>query len=498
MYEERTNRVSFKDVLLQLLFIILFVFVLLWLFPTKGYLDKKLESQYGKLEPLYARIFNDNILTMKDAAKSYFTDPRLPKNVGDKVSKTLREMQDLNLILPFTDSNGNQCDLDNSYVEITKMEDEYIMKVNLSCKDQKAYIVEHMGCYTYCETAICEKQEETTPTVTPTQKPTVKPTVTKKYQYQYVKQTGCTLGNWGSWSEWTTNKATATDYLQVETKTEKEFSHYDQVWGVVKTEVKPVKSYVDKEITVYVDKEVTETVEKEVTTYETREVTTYETKQVQTGTKKVAVGTKTVTSGYVTSSSPSSYTWVDAGTVTTSRIPTNTTSTKYSNCVASVSQSLSCTDTCKVVNHYTYRCSVSKLQSSGGGTTKTCESGYTNTGSGCSKEVTVYEEVPVYETQTVPVTKTERVPVTKTVTEEVTKVIKVPETKVVKVETVNYETVEVYGWVNGEAIYNDVTYYRTRTRSCTGGSVDYKWSNSQNDTTLINQGYTLTGKVQEI
>ena len=44
MYEERNDRFSFRDVILQLLFVVLFIFILLWLFPTKGYLDKKLNG----------------------------------------------------------------------------------------------------------------------------------------------------------------------------------------------------------------------------------------------------------------------------------------------------------------------------------------------------------------------------------------------------------------------------------------------------------------------
>ena len=42
----------------------------------------------------------------------------------------------------------------------------------------------------------------------------------------------------------------------------------------------------------------------------------------------------------------------------------------------------------------------------------------------------------------------------------------------------------------------DVTYYRYRTRSYTGGSVDYKWSASDRDTNLTNAGYRLTGKTR--
>ena len=38
-----------------------------------------------------------------------------------------------------------------------------------------------------------------------------------------------------------------------------------------------------------------------------------------------------------------------------------------------------------------------------------------------------------------------------------------------------------------------ITYYRYSTRSCDGGTTDTQWSTSQNDQTLLNKGYQLTG-----
>ena len=63
---------------------------------------------------------------------------------------TLREIQKQKLILPLMDSNGNYCSEDKSYVQITKLENEYIIKVYLSCTDTQDYIIEHFGCYDIC------------------------------------------------------------------------------------------------------------------------------------------------------------------------------------------------------------------------------------------------------------------------------------------------------------------------------------------------------------
>ena len=218
MYEER-ERFSFGDLILQIILVVLFVFLLLWLFPTKGYVNKKVGNG---VEPLYNQLFAQNINTMKEAAISYFTTSRLPKKVGDKETLTLGDMLDKKLLIPFLDSNNKQCSLTESYVEITKMDDEYILKVNLKCSNNSDYILVHLGCYSYCESGLCEKQEPTP--VKPTVKPTVQPTVTKKYQYEYELIIDGKWGDWSDWSNWSEVKAEQSDNRNVKTKTEKVIS----------------------------------------------------------------------------------------------------------------------------------------------------------------------------------------------------------------------------------------------------------------------------------
>lgn len=162
-YEEREKRgFPFRDFLLKLILIIIFVLLLIWLVP------------WPNNKVLTDRIFNANIQEMKNASLLYFTEERLPVNVGDKKTITLQEMLDLKLLLPFTDKNGNACDVQNSYVTIEKLETEYLLKVYLKCGEEEDYILVHVGCYAYCTTTVCEKEEpDKTPGTTPT--PTNKP-----------------------------------------------------------------------------------------------------------------------------------------------------------------------------------------------------------------------------------------------------------------------------------------------------------------------------------
>ena len=114
-----------QGILLKATLVVLF-FLLMWLLPRPN------------LDPLYNRIFNENILEMKEAAKGYFTVERLPKEVGDKEKLTLEEMIQMKLLLPIIDSDGVACDTTKSYVEIMKTETEYIIK-ELNCTYKQLY-----------------------------------------------------------------------------------------------------------------------------------------------------------------------------------------------------------------------------------------------------------------------------------------------------------------------------------------------------------------------
>ncbi len=162
MYKERTEDfTSWRDLFIQFLFVTLFIFILFWLFPTKSYLDEKIDS-------LYQSNFAENVDRMSVAAQHYFINPRLPQENGVTFKLTLQEMYDLKIILPVKDHRGNSCNANLSYVEITKVDSEhYLLKVFLSCPEMEDYIFVHLGCYDYCEMDICEEVEPTKPVVTP-------------------------------------------------------------------------------------------------------------------------------------------------------------------------------------------------------------------------------------------------------------------------------------------------------------------------------------------
>lgn len=146
MEEEKNYKMGFnwKNIFIKVALLILIIILIIWLIPNKSN------------NPLYDKIFNDNIQTMKEAARNYYTIDKLPLNVGETSKLTLQEMLDKHMLLEFRDKNNNFCSTTESYVQVTKTGDkEYVLKVQLSCGKQVDYILDTIGCYDICVDGEC-------------------------------------------------------------------------------------------------------------------------------------------------------------------------------------------------------------------------------------------------------------------------------------------------------------------------------------------------------
>ena len=139
MYDERRNSVNWKDLIIKIILVVLFIFLLFWIIPRPN------------LNPFYDRIFNANIQTMQLTARNHYTVDRLPNNIGDSKSMTLQEMLNNKMILPFVDRDGNTCNTQESFIKVTKTgEQEFSLRIQLSCGNHTDYILDTIGCYNVC------------------------------------------------------------------------------------------------------------------------------------------------------------------------------------------------------------------------------------------------------------------------------------------------------------------------------------------------------------
>lgn len=143
MYKNK-KEFSWLGLIIKLLILALFVFLVLWLLPISDKDDKK----------SYDKVFEKNIQNMMDSGKEYYNN-HLPEKVNDKDKMTLSEMFANKIMSKFKDKEGNSCDTQNSYVQITKTsESEYALKALLSCDDQTDFLE---------DTIKTENKEDSTP-----------------------------------------------------------------------------------------------------------------------------------------------------------------------------------------------------------------------------------------------------------------------------------------------------------------------------------------------
>lgn len=220
MENERNYNDHFaRDLVVKILFLALGVFLILWLMPK----PEKATTQNVNLDPLLNQIFNQNIQTMKSTAKAYYTVERMPKEYNQKVSMTLGEMLDKHLLLPLIDKNNKECSRTNSYVEVTKQEnDEYMLKVNLSCSDRTDYIIEYIGCYDFCKELSCGKvlkAVSSSPKAVPADgKMPNKPSGYKEVtEYEYYKD--LVVDGWSPYGDWTSEYKQETATLKRQERT---------------------------------------------------------------------------------------------------------------------------------------------------------------------------------------------------------------------------------------------------------------------------------------
>ena len=499
MYNEEYEKKGFpfKDFLLKLILIIIFVFLLVWLLPKfiAPAVSKNLSNNNNnitinnnEISALASQIFYDNLEKMKDAAVSYYTNERLPQEVGESDKMTLSDMIGKKIITPLIDKNNNAVDVEGSYVKITKTEDEYILKVNLKDSETEDYILVHLGCYDYCDSYLCEKETnvnngsskptenvpikggvEQTP-VQPTPQPTPVPQPTPQpdpipvpdeedptpsvpdtpdvpetpedpeedttYLYEYAKTTLAKFSDWSLWSNWS---KTSCDTKTVtcaanDTKCLTELKRYDRKEQIGTYQKKYVAKY-KKQV--------------EVTSYEEKSCAKWE---------YVIVNEKTyaVTKSYTVISTVTGYTqksvggWNYNGRAVYTNPPTSTATKQYVFVGADYSY---CGSTCTTLPNFVYD-----------------EYNYT----GGMTQVNSTTELVKTETS-----------VEATCGEIVTKTIPV------------YRTIEVSDIATRtEPLYGTVCYKSTRNREVLeAGKTDKKWS-TYNDLSLLNNGWYYTGEVK--
>lgn len=543
------NKFSFKDILFQFLFVALFIFILLLIFPNKDYMNNmksELLNNNGNSSEqtstlVTSAIFNQNITSMKEASILYFTTPRLPQKEGDTVKLTLKELLDKHLVVAPLDEDGNVCDTEKSYITMTKEKDEYVLKVNLKCKTEEDYILTYLGCYDYCKGTVCENKNTTSNTTkTDTKKDNTTPT-NLSYQYEY-KLNG-RWSDWSSWSTWTTDLIKGSTSKEVDTKTKTTEDKITKVEATKTTTYTCPSGYIlsgDKCIK-STEEIVTATVKK---TYTCPTGYTYNGGTCKKGYISTVDASKKITyscpSGYVINGTvcyKSSTSTIDATKVIkyscsdgytisgTSCVRTVKTITRQTYTSArsgseyklvSIDTRSACTG-CAYITYYTYDITTTSTSSTAATSTTsyTCQAGYTLAGTKCVKTSEAKQAATTTTSdyscpsgyklsgdkckKTVIQTASPDTHISYSCKDGYNLVegvcVKGNVTKIDAEEKTKYTCSEGYT-LNGTECTKvtkgtKTTYYRFRTRTYLPG--DIQWRDTKTDKTLLSKGYYLTG-----
>lgn len=238
MYTEENERGRFplRDILLKAIVVIIFLILTIFII-TKVTSPKTLKTSSSA----YDKVFSENLKKMEEAALLYYKKDKLPKVVGEESKVTLREMVNSNLLEAFTDASGKACDVTESYIRLTKNEEDYTLRVNLKCVEKEDYSLMKVGEYEYCKYDICkkdnskikakdkdkenkevkekvevteQKDEKENKVNSNTNQNSIKPNNNnsnssgnnqKVLMYEYKKVTNPVFSAWSSWSSWQYN-----------------------------------------------------------------------------------------------------------------------------------------------------------------------------------------------------------------------------------------------------------------------------------------------------
>ena len=159
----RSNGFFVRRLFLKILLMLFIIVLLIWILPKFiSYKPSNKIKGTTSIQIKEKNISNDSVMEslqkLKDAAFLYYSSDKLPIGVGDIELVTLKQLIDDKLITDLY-VKDKKCDVKKSYAKITKLDDDYLLKVFISYDSKTDYLLVHVGEYSYCNNAICEKND---------------------------------------------------------------------------------------------------------------------------------------------------------------------------------------------------------------------------------------------------------------------------------------------------------------------------------------------------
>ncbi len=153
---ESEKRISWLSLFIKIIIVFIFVLIIIWLVSKIINNNKQSET------------FKNNINNMENVSIDYFKTIDLPLEKGNSIKITLEELIEKELIVSVNEETENKCDLKESYSEIKREKDKYVVKTTLKCGKEKDTISSDFSfkdCRN-CNQGGNKKEEEKTDKVT--------------------------------------------------------------------------------------------------------------------------------------------------------------------------------------------------------------------------------------------------------------------------------------------------------------------------------------------
>lgn len=157
MYSEKLGRKGFPigEWLLKIFLVVIFAILIVYVLPAflkHGSITNYKECKNGNCSgDLKSQVLFHDLMGIKNDIISIYTDENLPSEDNDSIITTFHDLENTNLF------RNDDYDLDESYIEITKIESDYLLKISIKKQDVENYILLNIGHYPYCKDYLCEK-----------------------------------------------------------------------------------------------------------------------------------------------------------------------------------------------------------------------------------------------------------------------------------------------------------------------------------------------------
>jgi len=156
MYEDNEKKIDWVSIIKKILTAVAIVLIIfLIIFGVTKCTSKK--PQYNNnngnnnsVPPIVVSL-KDELDIMESAALKYIKIDDLPKEINGQKTIKLKELIDNNHITYLVDEAGNVCDVNKSYVEITKLTNNYAVKTYIISGDEVDYKISYIGCFATCK-----------------------------------------------------------------------------------------------------------------------------------------------------------------------------------------------------------------------------------------------------------------------------------------------------------------------------------------------------------